>query len=113
MIKRFFNQHRKKFFYTLGVLFLLNLFLMLSDRGILIGSKIFISIENATTKERVWVPRKHFNSSDINWGILDSRGLYKSCVYWMGRAVKEGIGRQVSSTSEYVCPMTARLNQLQ
>ena len=113
MKKRLFNQYRKKIFYTLGVLFLLNLFLMLSDRGILIGSKIFIRIENTTTKEKLWVPEHYFKSSDINWGILNDDNIYKSCVYWMGRAIKEGRGREVSSPSEYVCPMTARLNQLQ
>jgi hypothetical protein len=39
--KKLVVQHKKKFFYILGTLFILNLVLLVSNRGVLIGETCF------------------------------------------------------------------------
>ena len=80
MIRALFNQHKKKIFYTVGILFLINLSLIVFDRGILIKEECFIR----TT------------SNPVGWDDLDCSEARKrkfndpwnnrtECTYWFGR----------------------------
>ena len=80
MIRALFNQHKKKIFYTVGILFLINLSLIVFDRGILIKEECFMKT----------------NTNPVGWDDLDCSEARKTkinitwshrteCTYWFGR----------------------------
>jgi len=81
-MKKLFNQHKKKIFYILGTLFLLNLVLLFSNSGILVSEKIYFKV-NGPNNSVEWHP---VSRKDVETKLSDNR-LAKIivCTYWMGR----------------------------
>ena len=82
MIRALFNQHKKKIFYTIGILFLINLSLMVSDKGILISEDCFIN-KKAHPEPNVWevVNCSEYRKRKFNNPWNDRT----ECTYWFGR----------------------------
>lgn len=118
IIRKLFNQHKKKIFYTLGILFLLNLILIISDTGVLIRTTYWVKVQNKGSDGHHWVKMSKSESKQFLRKKFPNRQLSKNffiaCDYWIGRQlIKDGRGRNVSYVDEYVCPMTARLKEIQ
>ena len=80
--KDLFYQHKKKIFYTIGILFLINLSLMVFDRGILVKEECS---ERPLKRNAKWV---EVNCSDYITGkvIIDPWAERRTdCLYWFGR----------------------------
>ena len=82
MIRALFNQHKKKIFYTIGILFLINLSLMVSDKGILISEDCFIN-KKAHPEPNVW---EVVNCSEARKTKINIPWSHRTeCTYWFGR----------------------------
>ena len=85
MIRALFNQHKKKIFYTIGILFLINLSLMVSDKGILISEDCFINkkANSEPTEPNVW---EAVNCSEYRKRKFNNPWNDRTeCTYWFGR----------------------------
>ena len=80
MIRALFNQHKKKIFYTVGILFLINLSLIVFDRGILIKEECFMkTITNTVGWDYLDCSEARKTKINIPWSHRTE------CTYWFGR----------------------------
>ena len=80
MIRALFNQHKKKIFYTVGILFLINLSLIVFDRGILIKEECFMkTITNTVGWDDLDCYEARKTKINIPWSHRTE------CNYWFGR----------------------------
>ena len=101
-MKKLFNQHKKKIFYTLGTLFILNLALLVSNRGILIGEDCLMQARS------IWPDNyyHHVDCSQIRTKTDIPHSSVVDCKYWMGR------GTFTARTIKDYCNFTKKTNEI-
>lgn len=81
-MKKLFNQHKKKIFYVLATLFLLNLILLFSNSGILISERIYFKVYKLYGSSFDWHPVSRKNLNKFEDSKFEKLIV---CTYWMGR----------------------------
>ena len=95
--KKLVVQHKKKFFYILGTLFILNLVLLVSNRGVLIGETCFAK----TSRDKFY---KEISCNQMRKERPTDN--YLLCKYLVGR------GTDTAMRANDYCNFTTRIDEI-